>query len=161
MHQRALFEVKNRKNSQWTLPVCTGMYVQVCMYRYVYMYVRTCMYVHACMYMYVNTRTGMHMNVCGCVRTGMKVYKHKLHTLLGIALHIHIRNTDTSRYIHLITDRQTYTLTYSTYKHTVFVSYFIHKFEQWIYYVRSLIKIVGKWRYLARGSVTNHRRATM
>ena len=79
---------------QWTLPVCTGMYVQVCMYRYVYMYVRTCMYVHACMYMYVNTRTGMHMNVCGCVRTGMKVYKHKLHTLLGIALHIHTRNTD-------------------------------------------------------------------
>ena len=49
------------------------------MYRYVYMYVRTCMYVHACMYMYVNTRTGMHMNVCGCVRTSMKVYKHKLH----------------------------------------------------------------------------------
>lgn len=108
---------------QWTLPVCTGMYVQVCMYRYVYMYVRTCMYVHACMYMYVNTRAGMYMNVCGCVRTGMKVYKHKLHTLLGIALHIYIRNTDTSRYIHLITDRQTYTLTYSTYKHTVFVSY--------------------------------------
>ena len=115
------------------------MYWYVCPYIHVCMYI--CMYVNACMYMYVNTRTGMHMNVCGCVRTGMKVYKHKLHTLLGIALHI--RNTDTSRYIHLITDRQTYTLTYSTYKHTVFVSYttlfhwqsrftthFIHKWKR-------------------------------
>ena len=88
------------------------MYWYVCPYIHVCMYI--CMYVNACMYMYVNTRTGMYMDVCGCVRASMKVYKHKVHTLLGIALHIYIRNTDTSRYIHLITDRHIHSHTVHT-----------------------------------------------
>ena len=134
MHQRALFEVKNRKNSQWTLPVCTGMYVQVCMYRYVYMYVRTCMYVCTCMYVHVCEHTYRYAHECMWLCT----YRYEsVQTQIAYFTWYCITHTHTQhRYISLHTSHYRQT---DIYTHIQYI----------------------KRRYLARGSVTNHRRATM